>query len=895
MADQKISDLTTLSPVDAGDYVAVVDVSTNETKKATHADFKGDQGDTGPQGDQGIQGEQGIQGIQGIQGDTGATGSTGATGATGPTGATGATGPEGLVWKGTWSGATAYIVDDAVTYNGTSYMCTSGHTNQAPPNASYWDVLALKGTDGAGSGDVVGPASSVDSEVALFDSTTGKLLKRASATGVAKLTSGVLSASNVNLASEVTGNLPVTNLNSGTSASSATYWRGDGTWSSPSGSGDVVGPASSTDEAIARYDSTTGKLLQNSSVTINDNGDMSFNDIVAGTADGILYRGTTRFMHAFGPSAVSGGNLFVGKGAGNFTMSGGGGAAFSSSYNTGIGTSSLQALTGGAGTGYYNTCIGASSGPAITTGYTNCIMGAFAGQQLTSGFANILIGANAGYNTDGTNATSNNIYIGNSAGYGSTGTTTSGKNVGIGIQALNAVTTGGTSAGNTVVGYQTGKLITTGTRNTFYGYLSGDAHVSGSYNLILGTSSTGTALNTSGTGVSNEVNIAGYIFGNNSTKVVGIGVSDATAITAFLHLTASTTSYASLRIPSGTAPSSPNAGDVWYDGTNLLYRSTTSQTIATDSNTVTLTNKTLTAPKFADGGFIADANGNEQIIFTTTASAVNEITIANASAGTSPKITASGSDSNINLVFQAKGTGMYRFSGTSSQAAQLRLYEDTDDGTNYTAFTVGTQAGNISYTLPTTAPSVDGQVLGATTAGVMSWQTPSASEWVKVASGELGSASATLCDISSISTSYDSFRIRIFWVNDGSSSRDVWLRFNNDSGTNYNYQSTNFSNTSVTGNRYTGQTKILLNSGITVPTSSTNEYSITVSKSLTTSAAVVTFTGSVGGGSTMYSFLGSADWRDTSNKINRIQLICEDATTIFQAGSYYVIEGLITT
>jgi len=41
--------------------------------------------------------------------------------------------------------------------------------------------------------------------------------------------------------------------------------------SSPSLGGDVVGPASATDNAIARYDTTTGKLIQNSTVLIDDN------------------------------------------------------------------------------------------------------------------------------------------------------------------------------------------------------------------------------------------------------------------------------------------------------------------------------------------------------------------------------------------------------------------------------------------------------------------------------------------------------------------------------------------------------------------------------------------------------------------------------------------------
>jgi len=94
-----------------------------------------------------------------------------------------------------------------------------------------------------------------------------------------------------------------------------------------------------------------------------------------------------------------------------------------------------------------------------------------------------------------------------------------------------------------------------------------------------------------------------------------------------------------------------------------------SNTVAIDSSawdistTGTASGLTLTAPKFADLGFIADANGNEMAIFDTVTSAVNEITMANAITGANPSITASGGDTNISLKLAGKGTGGVQFYG----------------------------------------------------------------------------------------------------------------------------------------------------------------------------------------------------------------------------------------
>jgi len=138
------------------------------------------------------------------------------------------------------------------------------------------------------------------------------------------------------------------------------------------------------------------------------------------------------------------------------------------------------------------------------------------------------------------------------------------------------------------------------------------------------------------------------------------------------------------------------------DGTNPIIKDIAVGDV-TLTGTQTLTNKTLTAPKIADGGFIADANGAEQIIFQTTASAVNELEVTNAATGNPPILGASG-ETNVDVHIKPKGSGETRI-GTGAAAATLTtdgaydLVLDTNSGTNSGTITITDAAnGNITLT-----------------------------------------------------------------------------------------------------------------------------------------------------------------------------------------------------
>jgi len=127
---------------------------------------------------------------------------------------------------------------------------------------------------------------------------------------------------------------------------------------------------------------------------------------------------------------------------------------------------------------------------------------------------------------------------------------------------------------------------------------------------------------------------------------------------------------------------------------------------------------------FDDAHGINDENGNEQIIFQTTSSAVNQFDITNAATGNAPSLSATGGDSNIDVAIIPKGTGETKI-GTGAANATLTssgahdLILDTNSGTNAGTITL-TDGSNGDITI---APNADGRAKVTNATGTSSTQT----------------------------------------------------------------------------------------------------------------------------------------------------------------------------
>ncbi len=159
-----------------------------------------------------------------------------------------------------------------------------------------------------------------------------------------------------------------------------------------------------------------------------------------------------------------------------------------------------------------------------------------------------------------------------------------------------------------------------------------------------------------------------------------------------------------------------------------------------------------------------DSNGNELIKTTTTTSAVNEFTVKNAATGAGPELQATGGDTNIDLNLQAKGTGAYGFKGTATSAAEARLFEDTDNGTNYIGLKAPASVGTSKTFVLPDADGSAGQFLKTDGSATLSWATGGSTDGWTLATGTWAYASASTITVTAGAAAIYQKGDRIKWT-----------------------------------------------------------------------------------------------------------------------------------
>lgn len=336
---------------------------------------------------------------------------------------------------------------------------------------------------------------------------------------------------------------------------------GSGTlvWS-PAGSGDVTGGTTSLVNMLPRYDSTDGKVIKDSGVILadidgNNNYILSAIPTTGATGFGLILRGgSTDTDQDGGGVAIFGAN-------GSGTGAGGSARVVGGNSGTGVGLGGDATMEGGLGGedggkgGDIRFLGGNAQGGDSDGGSIIMLPGVTDG----AGLNGIVL---MGINFDPTAGTSPSILTigGNGQGVGS-------------MQAFSASDTNG---GDSSLGAFSARGLIDAPTGMLTDDRIGGIYLGGYGSTTYNTTASISAFADEDFDDSNKgtrIEIATTPIGdfNRITRII-IGSDGTTTFRSQIFMAASTTTLATFNIPSGTAPTSPNDGDIWYDGTNLKMR-----------------------------------------------------------------------------------------------------------------------------------------------------------------------------------------------------------------------------------------------------------------------------------------------------------------------------------